>query len=173
MAKTARQRKAAFQRNEDIFSGAIADSLTDLATGAKSVGDAFRDMAQQIGQAMTRIAAQKVAEGFMDWLLKGSAAARPTTRGIGGLFAGVLKNLGGANMAELFTAGGMIRVGERGPEMIHTMTGGRVEPIQQSQPTTNNVSVNVNVPPSTDRRTADQIAAQVGLAVGRAMRRIQ
>jgi len=43
-----------------VFTGGVADALNDVATGAKSVEDAFSDMAKTILSALARIAAQRL-----------------------------------------------------------------------------------------------------------------
>jgi len=146
--------------------------------GTKSVSDAFNDMASSIVQSLNRIAAQRLAEsifgsggtpGSFDFM---SLAASFLGGGQGQAPPAPIMGWGGTGFAAggSFGPGQPIVVGERGPELIVPSRAGSVIPNGSFG---GNVSVTVNVPPITDRRTADQAAASVGLAVQRAIRRNQ
>ena len=149
---------------QEIFTNNLGDALTDLVTGAKSLSDAFKDMTDSIVQSITRIAAQKVAESIFGTREGGGGWMGDIVKGI---FGGGFKFAAGGGS---FGAGQPMVVGERGPEIIVPSSAGSVVPNHALGGT---VNVTVNVPPITDRRTADQAAASVGMAVQRAMKRNQ
>jgi hypothetical protein len=164
------EQKKINQQYEDIFVSGLATGFTELIEGTKSVKDAVKDMAKGILEAINQIIAKKVATQLIESAFGSSDPA--TGGGIGGFFSklfGPSRAFGGP-----FQAGQMIKVGERGPEYIRPNFSGMVEPSAgATHNTSNNVSVSVSVPPVTDRRSADQIGATVGLAVNRALRRTQ
>lgn len=58
----AKEESADFNKQLKEFSeGALADAFEDILTGAKSVEDAFKDMAREIARIIIQIAAQKAA----------------------------------------------------------------------------------------------------------------
>lgn len=162
---------------QEIFTNNFGDALADVVTGTKSLSEAFKDMANSIVQSITRIAAQRLAESILGTRSSGGG-------GIGDFFAGLFGGgataaapfMGGGGVAAAFAGGGSfgagrpMLVGERGPEIIVPSTAGTVVP---NSAIGGNVNVVVNVPPVTDRRSADQMAASVGGAVQRAMKRNQ
>jgi phage-related minor tail protein len=164
----AAQAEAASAQFTEIFTNNFADSVTDIVTGTKSVADAFKDMAAAISQSLVRIAAQGVAESIFGTRQGGGSATGDFFKGILGSVFGGARAFGGPAYA-----GEVVRVGERGPEYIMPMRNSQVVPAAQAAGATNNVSISVNVPATTERRSATQIAAQVGAQVGRAMRRNQ
>jgi hypothetical protein len=165
LAEAARLAEEESSRFQGIFEGSIASGLTDLVEGTVSVKDAFMDMADSIVQSLNRIAAQKIAEN----LFGGGGASGTGWIGdlVSGFFGGGMKGFAGGGA---FGAGRPMVVGERGPEIIVPSSAGTVVPNSALGGSSNIV---VNVPPITDRRTADQAAASVGIAVQRAMKRNQ
>lgn len=82
----------------DIFAGAIADGITELVSGTKSLKDALNDVGKSITTQITQIASKQIAETLF---AKGGPLG-----GVGNLFAGLF---GGGNKdtgaAALVTAG--------------------------------------------------------------------
>jgi hypothetical protein len=58
----AAQSDAAAKKFRDIFSGAVADGITEFVTGAKSLKDSLKDIANSINQQLVHVAAQNVGE---------------------------------------------------------------------------------------------------------------
>ncbi len=149
-----------------IFADSFANAFTDVITGTKSVSEAFKDMEKQIVAAISRIAAQNIAESIFG---KGGSGSF-----LGDLFSKIFS--GGFSMPAFaggtsFAPGGIALVGERGPELVNLPRGSRVTP-NNKLGGGNVISINVNVPGGTSRASADQIALQTGAAVQRAMARI-
>jgi hypothetical protein len=180
----AEQMQRAKQIN-DLFVNSFADGVTDVVMGTKSLSDAFRDMERQIVGSITRMAAHNVGEALF---------GASSSSGGGGIFAALgpyLANLLGGGFAGsegwlagagAFASGGsppvghVALVGERGPELFVPHTSGTIIPndvliAKRGARTTNNVSININVPGSVSRATADQIAVRAGAEVRRALAR--
>ena len=169
----------------DIFTNNLADGLTDVVTGTKSVSDAFKSMERNIVASLSRIASQKIAESIF---------GSPTSSGGGGIFGGLGGMLekwfgrgftsgAGASdsMAFLGFAGGGFPpvgrpslVGERGPELFVPRTSGVIIPndvLMARRAAQQPININIAVDGSTTRSTADQIAVRTGTAVRRALAR--
>lgn len=175
------------QQYADIFEGGLANAFVDIVQGTKSVSQAFLDMSKSIVESIEKIIAKKLATALFESLF-GSETSGEGGFGqimasiIGGYF-GASAGTGGVGASEgvmiqrqhggPVSAGQMVMVGERGPETFRAGYSGRIDPVSNGETVHNNVSVAVNVPQTTDRRSADQIAAAAGLAVQRAMRRTQ
>jgi hypothetical protein len=71
----------------DVFTSSVADALYDAATGAKTLKEAFLDMAKSISSAISRIAANNLAEALFG---KGGPA-----NGAGGFFSKLFAGNGG------------------------------------------------------------------------------
>lgn len=170
----------------DLFAKNVADGLYDIVTGAKSVGQAFKDMAKNIADAISRIAANNLAEalfgkggagngfgGFFSKLFGGG--------GFGSLFGSLFGGGGGGvpgvgfsggGNGEHFATGGVSRggwatVGESGPEMVKLPAGSVVYNNQQSRDmSSKNFSITINMH-GTSSNTANerQLAAAVRNAV--------
>lgn len=87
------------------FEGNLANLFTDLVTGAKSAGDAFKDFANAVVQSLVRIAAEKAAKGILDSIFNAGSTSGGSTGGKGGDSTGAI-----AGLAKIFLAeGGMVR----------------------------------------------------------------
>jgi hypothetical protein len=124
----------------DEFRQNFEDSLTDVLTGAKSIGQAFSDLADMVVQQIARMIAQQWTAqlfggmgtsggGFMSSLFGAFSGG-----GGGGGWAGAnaLANFGGmgggfANGTD-YAPGGWAMVGEQGPEKVFLPEGSRVMP---------------------------------------------
>jgi hypothetical protein len=154
----------------DAFAGPVSNAIEDLATGAKSLKEVFRDLEKSIVGNLSRIAAQNIAESLFGGV--GTKSAGPISwigEIVGSLFGGGLA--GGTN----FWRGGPTMVGERGPEVVNLPRGAQVIPndVLRQKRAERAVSVTnyITVPAGTSRSTAEQMAVAVGRGVGRAMRR--
>lgn len=172
----------------DIFEGGVATFFTDIVQGTKSVSQAFSDMGTSIVQSIEAIIAKKLATALFESIFGSEKSGEGGIGGIlsaivGGYFGaagGAEGGVGASEGAVVYRASGgpvnagqMVMVGERGPEMFRAGYSGRIDPVSQGDTVHNNVNVSVNVAPQTDRRSADQVASSVGLAVRRAMQRTQ
>jgi pimeloyl-ACP methyl ester carboxylesterase len=163
----------------DIFVGSFTDAITEAVTGTKSLKDAFKDMERSIVQSISRIAAQNIGEAIFG---KGGSGS-----GFVGLFSKLFGGgaaAGGASAIDLgafFADGGsppvgkVSVVGERGPELFVPKVAGTIVPNEVfrggKRGNVYHMPISVNVPGSTSRASADQIATATGAAVARALRR--
>lgn len=163
------------QQYNQIFADNFASAVTDVVNGTKSISDAFKDMAKSIADAITRIAAQKLAESIFN------------SSGIGNIFSGLFGGGGGFDLGKLigglfggggggdiltglqgFATGGnppvgrFSLVGERGPELIYPRSPMTVVPINRaaSGGGTDRATVTqtINVLPGASYQTARQAA---------------
>lgn len=168
---------------ENTFRGigvdALTSGLTDVITGTKSVSQAFRDMEKQIVAAITRIAAQNIAETIFG---KSGVAG-----GVGGFFAKLFGGGGGAGIGygsttgDIFPVGlpyaggtdfataGMHLVGEHGPERVYLPRGARVTPNNAMGGHT--VVQYITVMPGASTKTASQIGTDAAWSAQRALSR--
>lgn len=110
-AESVNELGVALTNMQDSLAYGIADTLTQLASGALSVKDAFRQMAQGISQELSQLAAQLIKSSILKLLsmLAGS---------MGGF------TLGGASFGGFYANGGTLGsgkwgvAGEAGPEVI-------------------------------------------------------
>lgn len=124
------------QINEDVQGVAVNgltqlnDGLADAITGAKSLGEVFHDVAQQIIRDLLRIAIQQA-------IIKPLANALfSSTNGGSGGFLGTLASAfqtagtftGGKAIGGPVMAGDIFPVGERGPELFQAPSSGRIIP---------------------------------------------
>lgn len=112
------------------------EQLGNLATGARvqtvQIAESFKDMADQSIQALDRMVSAIKGGGFLDIL--GSAVNLFLQLGSTGLFG--KKIAGNINAPRIpgnangtaFHPGGLMQVGERGPEILQVPRGGRVIP---------------------------------------------
>ncbi len=157
------------QKFNTIFESGFTDALGDIASGAKSAKDAFKDMANSIVRDITRLAAQDVARQLFGGVGGGSG-------GLGGILAGIFGRGGGGGTPASLLAGGIVGfetgtpfVPRTGLYMLHR--GESVTPAGQSS-AGGGVVVNINtMPGGVDRRSAEQQAIIVGREVNRALRR--
>lgn len=155
------------QKFDTIFTEGFSSAFGDFISGAKSAKDAFKSFADSVVQQIGRIVAQDLATKIFG----GGSAGGGIGSSIGGFFANLFG--GGKAIGGPVNPDSIYRVGETGPEMFVPNTAGRIVPISEQTAANDSRPVNVvvNVPQSTSRASADQIAAATGLAVNRAVRR--
>ena len=153
-----------------IADGAFSTFISDVATGTKSITKAFHDMESSIVASISKIAAQLALQEIFGKSANGGSALGSS---FGGFFA---KLFTGGGLAGAKAGGGSVDynaaylVGEKGPEIFKPGASGTIVPNHAlgGKGTTN---ITVNVPQSTSRHTADQIAQMTGMAVQRALSR--
>jgi hypothetical protein len=91
---TASQRRLQTQI-ENAGANALTGFFTDLATGAKSFGDAVRDAARNFIQSLARMAAEALAKRAILALIGGPAAAGAGGGSEGGLISALFRHSGG------------------------------------------------------------------------------
>lgn len=86
----------------------LADNLIAVAHGAKSAGEAFRDFGLDVARAIENIAAQRMAEEIIGWVVKGVGALAGL---VGGTDFSALSptdaSLGGGVAGETFAGAGL------------------------------------------------------------------
>ena len=116
----------------------LVNNLTDAITGAKSFGDAMRNVLGNLQQQLIKLALNKAISGIGNALSGG--------KGFGGFLGGLFG--GGKERGGRVSAGGAYVVGERGPELLQMGSkGGNVIPNSQlggGGGTTNVVTINVD-----------------------------
>jgi len=143
----------------DEFRAGFEDNVADVLTGAKSIGDAFKSMADLVVQQIARIIAQQ---------LTASLFGQPGQLG-GGSQGGLLSSLFGAfipGFAEgtSFAPGGLAVVGERGPELVHLPRGSEVTPNHKLGG--NNITINIqgNATRETAQYAANKVAQKLAFS---------
>ena len=115
----------------------LVNNLTDAITGAKSFGDAMRNVLGNLQQQLIKLALNKAISGIGSALSGG--------KGFGGFLGGLF---GKKEMGGRVQAGGAYVVGERGPELLQMGSkGGTVIPNSQiggGSSVTNVVTINVD-----------------------------
>ena len=115
----------------------LVNNLTDAITGAKSFGDAMRNVLGNLQQQLIKLALNKAISGIGNALSGG--------KGFGGFLGGLF---GKKEMGGRVQAGGAYVVGERGPELLQMGSkGGTVIPNSQiggGTSVTNVVTINVD-----------------------------
>ncbi len=159
----------------DEFRQGFADNVTDVLTGAESIGDAIKNMADLVTQQIARIIAQKAAAaifGEPGTSGAGSSGGGTLASIFGALFgggraaggpvsAGRLYEVGEGNRSEMFMAGGK--------QFLIPGNNGRVTPgAPGGGGQTNNITVNVNG--AVDKRTAQQLSTDIARKVALAGR---
>jgi hypothetical protein len=151
----------------------LSDTLYDAITGAKSLKDAvmdfFDELNRQILRAITDQWAQQIAGAFT------GAGAQGGAQGGNGWVAGIANFFGsliGGARADggPVTAGVPYLVGERGPELFVAPRSGSIIPNDQMGMGVRQVN-NFVVQGRIDRRSQEQIAADVGRKSSIALRR--
>ena len=116
----------------------LINNLTDAITGAKSFGDAMRNVLGNLQQQLIKLALNKALSGIGNALSGG--------KGFGGFLGGLFG--GGKERGGSVSAGGAYVVGERGPELLQMGSkGGTVIPNSQiggGNSVTNVVTINVD-----------------------------
>lgn len=140
--------------------GAMSDFFFDIMQGK------FSDMVGGFKKAIDRMVADLLASQLLDFLKKTAEGG-----GFGSFIAGIFggARAGGGDVI----AGRSYLVGERGPEMFTPRMAGSIAPAAAVSGGSRQVVVsnNFTINGPTDRRSQQQISAEVGAAVDRAMRR--
>lgn len=147
----------------DTLRGEASNFIVDIASGAKSLKDAFKDALDNIHQQFLRIISERLVERLL--------GAGGTSGGgqAGGFFASILGSIGGRAGGGSVKPWSMYQVNETGMEGIsvngrdYLMTGSKGG-IVSANPRTGgiNQTVNIQVAGRIDRRTEEQIARSVG-----------
>jgi len=155
----------------DSVRDAGKDFLYDWTSGSKSFKDSFLDALDSIHQRIL----QMIAENLMDKLFGKQGDST------GGSAGGWLASIAGALFGGARASGGEVRndraylVGEQGPEMFVPRTAGTIIPAGRTAAMAGGRSVqqtvNFAVTGRIDRRTQDQIAADLGRKSSQALRR--
>lgn len=158
---------------------ALSDSLFDIATNAKSAGDAFRDFGKSVAASLLDIAAQQTAlfaiQGLFSLLGLGGiggpaagAAGAATGGGGGAPFGGVLNGLLNRQHAKGGIADRPSIFGEAGPEAAVPLPDGRRIPVKLSGGT-GGVTVQVTqhiAPQLIDAKGAEAVLARSAKHIG-------
>lgn len=97
----------------------LKNDLTDCIMGTKSLGDAFKDMANTIISGLIKIAIQQAIIKPLGNLLFGAGGRESSGGGVlGGLLGGIVKGISGKRANGGMTQAGDYLVGERGPEIV-------------------------------------------------------
>lgn len=159
------------QKVQTVFSESWADAFVDVATGAKTAGDAVTDMLQsiqrQLLEMIARNYAQKFFEGFLNIGSNGSSGGGGIVSSILGLFGGGRAS-GGA-----VEANKMYRINEHtdNSEWFIPRTAGRVVPSDKSSGQNNVFQFTVPGGESASRQTQSQTMAAAARGVALANRR--
>ena len=149
------------QQAMDEFRSSAADAFEGFLTGSMSAKDAFEAFADSVVQQIARILAQQAIESLFGGM--GSAGGGSFGGSIGSFFGSLFG--GGRAVGGAVHPGRYYRVNENGPELLtyqgedYLMMGsggGMVKPHGGG-----GANITVNVAPTTDRRTAQQIAQRV------------
>ena len=148
------------QQAMDQFRSSATDAFASFLDGSMSAKDAFEAFADSVVQQIARI----LAEQAIAALFGGQGAAG------GGSFGGMIGSFFGSIFGGGRASGGAVlpgrsyRVNENGPEILtyqgkdYLMTGSGGGMVK---PTAGGANITVNVAPTTDRRTAQQIAQRI------------
>lgn len=111
---------------KDAMSESFEGFFKDIATGTKSIGDAFNDLADNILSSINSVISKNLANALMNSLF---GATEQGTGGGGGLSAGIgsiISSSLGSLFGGAFAKGGSMPngtwnlVGENGPELVHS-----------------------------------------------------
>lgn len=138
----------------DDFRDTFEDSVVDVVTGAQSISDAFKNMADQVIQQITRIIAQQLtASLFGDPGTTGGGSSGGFLSSLFGSLIGGKQYAGGTD----FAPGGMSLVGERGPEIVNLPRGAQVIPNHKM----GGANIVINIAGNATRETAQYTANKV------------
>lgn len=160
--------------NLDEFRGTFSDTVTDVLTGAQSIGDAFKSLADQIVAQLARIVANQLTESIFGPM--GGSGGGSAGGLLGSLFSAFIGggssgapasssilsgfNIKGYASGTSFAPGGMAMVGENGPELVQLPRGSRVYPTGKGPGGSYNITI--NPPAGMSRQSASQFAQEVG-----------
>lgn len=165
------------QNIKDLFSDAFANAFTDFINGTKSASEAFKSFERDIVSAISRIAAQNLANALFGGKNGGSSLDIGSifTKLLGGLFGGSSGgtppmfpgNMGADFLTPGFASGGVSRggmawVGENGPEKVYLPPGARVVSSDRSGTRSGHVfNITVPVMPGATTASAKQQANMI------------
>jgi hypothetical protein len=183
MADDAALAAAKMKEVNDVFANSFADSVTSVATGTRSISDAFKDMEKQIVASLSRIAAQRIAESLFgggsggggDWITKLAGMAVGAFAGGGGGMTSTGGGFGEHFASGGVSRGGMAMVGERGRELVNLPRGAQVIPnhvLEGMRGKRTTLNQTINVLPGASTKTATQAAAVAALEVRRSSRNL-
>lgn len=152
----------------DEFRAGFEDNVADVLTGAQSIGDAFKNMADLVVQMIARMIAQNLAANLFG--APGSTGAGSPG---GDIAAAVFKAfIPGFASGTDYAPGGMAMVGESGPELVNLPRGSQVIPNHRLGSVGGaTVIQNIRVAENTSRQTASQLAYKSGHAAQVALSR--
>jgi hypothetical protein len=161
---------------DTIFKDSFANAFTDFITGSKSAADAFKSFADSVVQQITRIVAEDLANKLFENMGGGGGGASF----IGSFFSNLLG--GGKAIGGDVSAGKLYEVGEGdrsemfmygGKQYLIPGNNGSIVPNSQLQSAGQSIRVTNHfaITGAVDSRSQSQIAAEVGAAVNRALRR--
>lgn len=148
------------QQAMDQFRSSATDAFASFLDGSMSAKDAFEAFADSVVQQIARILAEQAIAALFGG--QGSMG--------GGMGGGIIGDLFGSIFGGGRASGGAVlpgrsyRVNENGPEILtyqgkdYLMTGSGGGMVK---PTAGGANITVNVAPTTDRRTAQQIAQRI------------
>lgn len=115
---------------EDVFENSATSALEDFADRTKTAGDAFKSFITDIERGINHIAAQEISQR----LFGGATGSGGWLSALGNLFGGAASGSGGSggfsgHMAEGGITSGLTIAGERGPEAVIPLSGGRSVPV--------------------------------------------
>jgi len=156
----------------DDFRSSFQDNVTDVLTGSKSIIDAFKDMADQIAQIISRLIAQQLSQSLFG--MPGSTGGGSAGGWLSSLFGAFLgggpsnaPSLGGGASGLLgFASGGNppvgtpYLVGEHGPELRVDRTASTIIPTGKFGGGVS-ITINGNTTKDTVQYTANRFAREV------------
>jgi hypothetical protein len=174
------QQKKLFEQYTDIgkvskeFARSLSQGLEDAIISGKKFSDILKQIEQDILRIITRqLITQPFEKAISDLAFSffggGTQSPAPISTAIPVDFGGPRASGGPV------TGSTMYLVGEQGPELFVPSTSGSIIPNDQMSSISGSTSVNVSnvfyLANATDMRTQQQIAAQTGMSVQRAMAR--
>lgn len=155
----------------DGIQRSLADNLFDAITGAESLTDAVRNFFEEVANMLLRQTLEKLSQQITD-AFKASANSGQSGQGWGAALSSFFSTAFGGARANggPVQAGVPYLVGERGPELFVAPKTGTIIPNNKMGIGLTQVN-NFMVQGRMDRRTEDQIAADVGRKSSTALRR--
>lgn len=156
----------------DAFSSGIMQFFNDVASGTKSIKDAFADMGKSIVNQINNIVAQWLAAKALGIFNVGGAATGASSGFdfsslFSGLFGGFRESGGYVNPGSAYV------VGEKGRELFVPNTPGKIVPNDAlGSGGSTNITMNISTPDANSfRRSQSQISNSYANALNRSQRR--
>lgn len=155
----------------DGIQRSLADNMFDAITGAESLTDAVRNFFEEVANMLLRQTLEKLSQQITD-AFQASANSGQSGQGWGAALSNFFSTAFGGARANggPVQAGVPYLVGERGPELFVAPKTGTIIPNNKMGMGLTQVN-NFMVQGRMDRRTEDQIAADVGRKSSTALRR--